>query len=146
DRDIAVCQGLDLQGGSRVLLEAVTLDGAAISSDEISATRQIVERRVNGLGVTEAVVQVQGSNRILVELPGINDQELALSTIQGTGLLEFVDFSGLGGAVPLEGDCILTTGQLQEISPDPAQITCAPLTPDGERRVARPRTDGQPYP
>lgn len=141
DRDIEIRQGLDLQGGSRVLLEAAAID-QNFSSDELNTTRQIVERRVNGLGVTEAVVQTQGTNRIIVELPGISDRELALSTIQGTGLLEFVDFSNLGSTAPTEGACILTTAQLEEFGSAPS---CAPTEPGGERRPAQPRLDGTPY-
>ncbi|MBZ0306203.1 MAG: protein translocase subunit SecD [Anaerolineae bacterium] len=142
DTDIEVRQGLDLQGGSRVLLEAVEGLATDISGDELNATRQIVERRVNGLGLTEAIVQTQGSNRILVELPGVSDRELALSTIQGTGLLEFVDFSGLGVNAPGEGACIMTTEQLVQISSTP---TCAPAEGENERRDAQPRLDGTPY-
>ncbi|NJL92406.1 MAG: protein translocase subunit SecD [Anaerolineae bacterium] len=141
ERDIEVQQGLDLQGGSRVLLEAAFTE-EDVSSDELSATRQIVERRVNGLGVAEAVVQTQGSNRILVELPGVSDRDLALSTIQGTGLLEFVNFSALGTLMPGEGDCILTTAQLEQFGANP---TCPPTEPGGERRLANTRPDGTSY-
>ncbi|MFP4321890.1 MAG: protein translocase subunit SecD, partial [Anaerolineales bacterium] len=64
-------------------------------------------------------------------LPGVSDRELALSTIQGTGLLEFVDFSGLGGSVPLEGACILTTEQIAQFGEGRG---CSPNEPGGERR------------
>jgi preprotein translocase subunit SecD len=47
------------------------------------------------LGVTEAVVQIAGDRRVVVELPGETDPEKALATIKQTGLLEFVDFSQL---------------------------------------------------
>jgi len=141
NRDIEVRQGLDLQGGSRVLLEAVPGAGD-FSADELNTTRQIIQRRVNSLGVSEAVVQTQGSNRILVELPGVSDRDLALSTIQGTGLLEFVNFAGLGAAQPPDGSCILTTAMLEELGPNP---TCPPVDVNGERRPAQPRPDGTPY-
>jgi protein-export membrane protein SecD len=141
DREIKVRQGLDLQGGSRVLLKAAVID-EDISQDELNTTRQIVERRVNGLGVAEAVVQTQGNDRILVELPGISDRDLALSTIQGTGLLEFVNFSNLGAAAPAEGTCILTTAQLEEFGQAP---TCPPLEPGGDPRIPQSRPDGTPY-
>ncbi|PJF25420.1 MAG: protein translocase subunit SecD, partial [Phototrophicales bacterium] len=69
-------------------------------------------RRVNALGVTEPTVQVQGNNRILVELPNVSDPNAAVSTIQQTALLEFVNFSGLGGQVDqFIGQHILTTQQ-----------------------------------
>lgn len=107
--DFKVVQGLDLQGGSRVLLKSAIGD---VGEDEIKVARDIIERRVNGLGLSEAVVQTQGSSRIIVELPGVSDRELALSTVQETGLLEFVDFANLS-FVPSEGDCIVTTEQLR---------------------------------
>ena len=50
---------------------------------------------VNGIGLTEAVVQQAGDRRIVVELPGETDPEAALATLQQTGLLEFVDMSSL---------------------------------------------------
>jgi len=103
--------GLDLVGGLRVLLEA---DAAPESYDlaDLRETANNVSRRVNGLGIAEATVQVQGSNRILVELPGVRDRQQAVNTIQQTALLEFVDFTGLGGG-QLEGQRILTTEQLR---------------------------------
>jgi protein-export membrane protein SecD len=104
--------GLDLVGGLRVLLQA-ELPTDAFTIEELQQTANNVARRVNGLGVTEATVQVQGNNRILVELPGITDSQQAVNTIQETALLEFVDFSGLGGqAQQFEGQQILTSQQL----------------------------------
>jgi protein-export membrane protein SecD len=57
----------------------------------MQGVKTIVERRVNGLGVTEPLVQTQGSNRIIVELPGINDPDAAVQTLKSTGQLEFVE-------------------------------------------------------
>lgn len=93
DHPIEVVRGLDLQGGLRVLLEADVPAETEITAEQLQAARDIIENRVNALGVTEPVVQVAGARRILVELPGIEDTEQALSTIRTTALLEFVDFS-----------------------------------------------------
>jgi preprotein translocase subunit SecD len=93
DKDIRVHQGLDLQGGLQVLLEADVPEGTEIDSEAIDTAKVIVENRVNGLGVTEPLVQKRGERRIIVELPGIEDPELAVATIQETGLLEFIDAS-----------------------------------------------------
>jgi protein-export membrane protein SecD/preprotein translocase SecF subunit len=90
-RSIAVHQGLDLQGGLQVVLEADLPAGQQLQDGAMEAARVIVDNRVNGLGVTEPLVQLQGSNRMIVELPGISDPELAISTLRETGLLEFVD-------------------------------------------------------
>lgn len=88
--------GLDLVGGLRVLLQA-DIPTSEFTQEELVETANNVSRRVNALGLSEATIQVQGSNRILVELPGVTDREQAVSTIQQTALLEFVDFGGLGG-------------------------------------------------
>ena len=82
-------QGLDIQGGLSVVLSASNDDGTAISSEDMEKSRAIVEKRVNLLGATEASVQVQGSNQILVQIPGMSDPEQALATIGSTGKLEF---------------------------------------------------------
>jgi preprotein translocase subunit SecD len=87
--------GLDLVGGVQALLEADLPADTAVSQESMTTARKIVENRVNGLGVTEAVVQEAGTRRLVVELPGETDPEKALSTIKQTGLLEFVDFSQL---------------------------------------------------
>ena len=88
-------QGLDVQGGLSVVLEARKPDGSNPSADELAAARRIVERRVNLLGASEASVQVQGANQLLVQIPGIVDQTQALATIGQTGVLEFVDVSAV---------------------------------------------------
>jgi protein-export membrane protein SecD len=86
--------GLDLQGGTQVLLEADVAEGQAVDEGAMSAAKIIVENRVNGLGVSEAVVQAQGTNRLIVELPGVDDPDQAVETLRSTGQLEFVDPSG----------------------------------------------------
>lgn len=91
DKDIRVHQGLDLQGGLQVLLEADVPEGEAVDPGAMDAAKVIVGNRVDALGVTEPLVQSQGERRIIVELPGVKDPELAISTIRETGLLEFID-------------------------------------------------------
>jgi preprotein translocase subunit SecD len=104
--------GLDLVGGLRVLLQA-ELPVGSYAIEDLRQAANNVGRRVNALGVGEATVQVQGSDRILVELPGVTDTCQAINTIQKTALLEFVDFGGLRSQVTqLEGRKILTTEQL----------------------------------
>ena len=99
-------QGLDLQGGLQVLLKADLPDDVEIEPAQLDTSRQIIEQRVNALGVAEPLVQTEGDRRILVELPGIDNPEEAVSLIQETALLEFVDT----GSFPLdEGTCIRTT-------------------------------------
>ena len=82
-------QGLDIQGGLSVVLTAKSDDGGAVSAEDMEASRAIIESRVNALGASEATVQTQGSNQILVQIPGLSDTEEALATIGKTGSLVF---------------------------------------------------------
>jgi SecD/SecF fusion protein len=83
-------QGLDIQGGLQVVLTATNSDGSQPSSDDMETTISIIEDRVNALGVSEATVQLQGDDQILVQIPGVDDPDTALSTIGTVGYLEFV--------------------------------------------------------
>jgi preprotein translocase subunit SecD len=89
--DLQIKQGLDLQGGTQILLQAAPAPGQNVTPDDMNAAKTIVERRVNGLGVTEPHIQSQGSNRIIVELPGISNPDAAVQTLKSTGQLEFVE-------------------------------------------------------
>ncbi len=110
DRDIKTNLGLDLVGGVQALLEADLPEETAITAESMQTARTIVENRVNGLGVSEAVVQQAGDRRIVVELPGETDPERAISTLRQTGLLEFVDMSSISQqeAISLVGTQIQT--------------------------------------
>jgi protein-export membrane protein SecD len=152
NRDVKVVQGLDLQGGSRILLQAAP--GTKYDSSAFDQAVKNVERRVNGLGVTDAVVQKQGSDRIIVELPGVKEQAIAFESIKSTGLLEFVDFSMVSpGQIP-EGSCILTTEQvaLAEARLQPGetpkpydQYTCTSQNPNNPTPDPALLNNGQPY-
>ncbi|MEM9772952.1 MAG: protein translocase subunit SecD [Chloroflexota bacterium] len=112
--DYPIRRGLDLQGGLQVLLEADLPDGQDVTEDQMSQARQIISQRVNGLGVSEPLVQAGGDGRIVVELPGLDNPEEAISLVQGTALLEFVN----AGPVPLvEGTCIRTSENRGQPSP-----------------------------
>lgn len=104
---VRVHLGLDLQGGLRVLLQADVPAGTEVTRDQIEVAKGIIERRVNALGVVEPLIQVQGTNRIVVELPGVQNPDEAIKVFGSTGLLEFVD---AGSNPPAEGEVIATTG------------------------------------
>ncbi|MDO5334917.1 MAG: protein translocase subunit SecD [Coriobacteriia bacterium] len=82
-------QGLDVQGGLSVVLSASSTDGSDFSDEDMEKSRSVIESRVNALGASEAVVQIQGNDQILVQIPGMTDAETALNTIGKTGVLEF---------------------------------------------------------
>ncbi len=81
--------GLDLQGGLQIVYTARTSEGKAPSSAQLEQTVGILDRRVNGLGVTESQIQRQGSDQISVALPGIKNAEQALAVIGKTAQLQF---------------------------------------------------------
>ncbi len=82
--------GLDLQGGSHLEYQADFKDiPAADQPDAINAVRNTIERRVNSFGVAEPLVQVNGKDRIIIELPGIKDINQAINQIGATPTLEF---------------------------------------------------------
>lgn len=92
--DLFVHEGLDLQGGLQVVLEARPGEGQSVDSSALQGTRDTIERRVNGLGVSEPLIQTRGDNQIVVELPGIDDPDAAIEVLRATALLEFIDPQG----------------------------------------------------
>ncbi len=82
--------GLDLSGGLRVEYRALPAGDKTPGSADMATIRDIVERRVNATGVSEPIVQTQGTDRIVVELPGVSDPEAVRKLIGTTGRLDFV--------------------------------------------------------
>jgi len=86
--------GLDLQGGSHVILECVDTPIAPVDNDAVNRVLEIIRNRIDQLGVSEPVIQRQGENRILIQLPGVEDPEAAVDLIGKTALLEFKNEDG----------------------------------------------------
>ncbi|MCL4500010.1 MAG: protein translocase subunit SecD [Chloroflexi bacterium] len=105
NQDFPIHEGLDLQGGVQVLLQANVPPGTKIDPQAMQAAQGIVASRVNALGVSEPLVQSAGSNRIIVELPGLKNPDQAIKTFGQTGLLEFVD----AGSTYLPTGTVVTT-------------------------------------
>ncbi len=80
--------GLDLQGGVTLVYQA-DLSQTTDKSVAMSGLRDVIERRVNMFGVSEPVVQIQGQDRLLVELPGVTNVSQAIQMIGQTPYLEF---------------------------------------------------------
>lgn len=90
----SIKQGLDLQGGTHVVLQAVDTPELKVDDDAVNRSVKIIERRVNELGLTEPVIQRQGKDRIIVELPGVKDPEKAIAMLGRTAMLHFKDQYG----------------------------------------------------
>ena len=83
--------GLDLKGGMHLVLE-VDKEGlpADEAQDAMERALEVIGNRIDQFGVAEPSIQRQGENRILVQLPGLQDEQRAKSLIGRTALLEFV--------------------------------------------------------
>jgi len=88
--DTKITQGLDIKGGLSVILTAEPAANETLTEDMMTRVSTILTNRVNGLGVSEATVQRQGTDSFLVQLPGVEDSEGALQALQSTGRLDFV--------------------------------------------------------
>lgn len=134
--DIYVHQGLDLQGGLQVRLKARPPEGIELDSDSLDGTRDTIERRVNGLGVSEPLVQTRGDDEILVELPGVDDPEQAISVLQETALLEIIDPQGQ--FLP-EGSIVTTElGGPEDLGSDDGTPAASPIGSPGASPIASP--------
>ncbi|MBD0335107.1 MAG: protein translocase subunit SecD [Cyanobacteria bacterium Co-bin13] len=123
--------GLDLRGGSQLTLQIQTTDEVReITPDALDAVKRVVEGRVNGLGVSEAIVQELGSNQLLVQLPGINDPKQAERVLGGTAQLEFrAQRPGTEQQILVENQIL--QGHLQELAAlQQSQAAGGPTNPE----------------
>ncbi len=82
--------GLDLVGGTHLLLQAdMSKVAPADQANALSGVINVIERRINAYGVSEPIVQAQGTDRVIVELPGVKNVEQAISLIGKTAQLDF---------------------------------------------------------
>jgi preprotein translocase subunit SecD len=88
DNRFKVGLGLDLSSGTQVTLQAQTQNGKAPSSDEMNAAISVIQSRVNGTGNSGAQVQPQGSNLLIVTVPGKGSQQ-TIQLVSTTALLMF---------------------------------------------------------
>lgn len=93
--------GLDLRGGVQVTLQAVEKPGEKVTREQMQELQAVIRERVDQLGVSEPRIQIAGSDRLIVELAGIEDPDEAVEYIGMTALLEF---KKADGTVILKGD------------------------------------------
>ncbi len=97
-REVQTVLGLDLQGGIRVTLGVQGQPGEVITDQQVETARNIIERRVGGLGVSEPQVRTEtsgdGQRRIVVEVPGVKNPKQVRDLVGSTGQLQFIDPKG----------------------------------------------------
>ena len=86
--------GLDLQGGLEVVKKAVPEKGQKVDEAGLDDAVTIINDRINGTGVSEPEIRKQGSDQIVIELPGVDDQQRAADLIGQTAKLELYDLQG----------------------------------------------------
>src|SRR2546422_2536720 len=122
--------GLDLKGGLRVEYQAQPAGDKVPGPNDLAVIRTIIESRVNSTGVSEPVITTQGSDRIVVELPGVSDPQAVRNLVKQTGRLDFVplgttqkqvgdeidpkQFPALFSGEQLESAAIATSGQTNQ--------------------------------
>src|SRR5918995_1432432 len=87
--------GLDLRGGTQIVLEATGSPDRRVDGDTLARTLEVLRRRVDQLGVTEPTLQRSGERRVIVELPGVYDPEEAVEVIGKTAQLTLHPVLGL---------------------------------------------------
>ena len=97
--------GLDLQGGLEVTLQAVPPADRELTKEDLDRSVEIMRNRVDKLGVTEPEIRTQGSDQIVIQLPGVKDPEAAAEIIGTTAQLELFDLetSLVGPSISLQG-------------------------------------------
>jgi preprotein translocase subunit SecD len=92
DGKLQLKQGLDLQGGAHLVYEAdLSKTPQAERNQALAGVTDVIQKRLNPAGTSEIVVQTSGSNRVIVELPGVTDLGQAIQTIGKTAQLNFLE-------------------------------------------------------
>ena len=82
--------GLDLRGGSQLTLQVLPAGSIkAVQAEQLEAVKEVLERRINGLGVAETTLQVVGNDQLLVQLPMVQDPSQAVRVLGSPAVLEF---------------------------------------------------------
>ncbi|HEX3214090.1 MAG TPA: protein translocase subunit SecD, partial [Actinomycetota bacterium] len=121
--------GLDLRGGTQIVLEAKDSPDRPVDGDTLARTLEVLRRRVDQLGVTEPTLQRSGGRRVIVELPGVYDPQEAVEVIGRTAQLTFHPVLGLAEPAaeePADGD------QLVLADEDGGRLRLGPAALTGE--------------
>lgn len=136
--------GLDLQGGTQLTLQAKPSDKVKrITPEVMRGVQAVMEQRLNGLGVSEVVIQLKGSDQVLVQLPGIKDPDRAERLLGDTAQLEFRGEKPVVGGAPGEfaktdlGGSDLINAYPQALQGGKGWEVALEFTPAGGEKFAR---------
>src|SRR3954451_20985785 len=133
--------GLDLRGGTQITLETRDTATRQADADATERTVEVLRRRVDALGVAEPTLARAGQNRILIELPGVQDPRKAAEVIGRTAQLTFHAVEGIaapGTETPVQGlDQTQRSGfTLPDETGQPLRLTPASLTGEAVRNAS----------
>ncbi|WP_195989234.1 protein translocase subunit SecD [Clostridium sp. D53t1_180928_C8] len=126
----AITKGLDLQGGVSVLME---IQDDNVTKEDLEKTRQLIDLRVNKLGVAETSVTAEGERRIRVEIPGEYDSKDLVDSLSKTGNLTFKDADGnevLNGTDVAEASVVIDNNSN-------SPVVSLKLTDEGAKKFAQ---------
>jgi preprotein translocase subunit SecD len=112
--------GLDLRGGIRLEYRVEPAGGKTPSTDDLNVMRRIIISRVDTQGVNEAQVVVQGTDRIIVEMPGVTNADQIRSLVGTTGRLDFVPL----GQTPAAADQVLPKTTIDQACDATHTVNC----------------------
>ena len=125
--------GLDLRGGTQIVLEAKDSPERQVDGDTVARTLEVLRHRVDQLGVAEPSLQRSGERRVIVELPGVYDPKEAVEVIGRTAQLAFHPVLGLAGPAsgepattappPGDGDLVLADEDGGRLRLGPSALT-----------------------
>ncbi|NUR98300.1 MAG: protein translocase subunit SecD, partial [Kribbellaceae bacterium] len=121
--------GLDLRGGTQIVLEAKDSPTVKANKESTDKATQVLHRRIDALGVSEPNVTRQGENRIIVELPGVQDPREAAKVIGKTAQLTFHE--------------VLDQVATKPAKPAAGETYLAPESGQGFLRLAKPAMTGE---
>ncbi len=126
-------RGIDLAGGSEIVFEPST--DKSVTETQLNAAQEVLRTRLTANGYTEAIVSKQGSNRIRVEIPAVDNPEDAVSMLGATAKLSFVDYQG---NVVLDGNDVKSAKAAYDTvsSGNKEYIVKLQLSADGTKKFA----------
>ena len=114
--------GLDLQGGTQIILAPQQTSGEAVSAEQLNQAVAIIRQRVDASGVSEAEISTQGNQNIIVSIPGKAD-DATLQRIEASAKLEFRPVLMTGDGTPKTDE----TAKPADTKADDAKIDPSPL-------------------
>lgn len=151
DTLLGLSLGLDLQGGSHLVYqgEPIPVEGGEPlppTAEDMESLKLIIERRVNSSGLGEPIVQILGEDRLLIQLPGVDDPERAKALIGETARLEF-KHRQLGIPRNLVTEGVITDADVVSVSVEPIPEELLPETEAGaEESSEEAQQEAEPAP